>query len=318
MTQSSYWFSSPHYSSLSTAHTSSQAYWSELESHTVWWVGLLSDSWEAAAQLAMLTSLSRHLERWEIYGESWSLSLGMPIHQIHKYIIVNMTTSSLIIPDTRLLSNIMKVFVRTGPGFDNCQTAIPVKVDLIESGTDSMFPTFSHNTLTWFVTICSNYQRTIGFQNSPWELSINRRQITVSTSSGQQHIHAIEMFYLLRGKLTAFLARRGNQDFTDIEHLVMTYPNEIRAFANRLDPEALNFLLTYRPRWGPIFGRWTCWTRSGSTVKETWCRGICLSEYAVSLSTEYHVLLLITFGQFFFLRPLPLSLFSCSASRSDC
>ena len=204
----------------------------------------------------------------------------------------------------------MKVFVRTGPGFDNCRTAIPVEVDLIESGTDSMFPTFSHNTSTWFVTICSNYQRTIGFQNSPRELSINRRQITVSTSSGQRHIYAIEIFYLLRGKLTAFLARRGNQDFTDIEHLVMTYPNEIRAFANRLDPEALSVLLTYRPRWAPIFGRWTCWTRSGNIFKETWCCGICVSEYAVSLSTEYHVLLLITFGQFFFLRPLPLSLYS--------
>lgn len=52
--------------------------------------------------------------------------------------------------------------------------------------------------------------------------------------------------------MTAFLARRGNRDFTDIEHLVMTYPNEIRAFANQLDPEAVSFLLTYRPRWGPI------------------------------------------------------------------
>ncbi|RAK94919.1 uncharacterized protein BO80DRAFT_370061 [Aspergillus ibericus CBS 121593] len=41
----------------------------------------------------------------------------------------------LIIPNTRLLSNIMKVFVRTGPGYDNCQQAIPIEVDLIESGT---------------------------------------------------------------------------------------------------------------------------------------------------------------------------------------
>lgn len=162
------------------------------------------------------------------------------------------TTSSLIIPDTRLLSNIMKVFVRTGPGFDNCPTVIPVEVDLIESGMNPMAPTFSCNTLLWFATICSNYQRTTGFQNSPWDLSINRRQIIVSNSSGQRHIYAIEIFYLLRGKMTAFLARRGNRDFTDIEHLVMTYPNEIRAFANQLDPEAVSFLLTYRPRWGPI------------------------------------------------------------------
>ncbi|OJI84630.1 hypothetical protein ASPTUDRAFT_121725 [Aspergillus tubingensis CBS 134.48] len=40
----------------------------------------------------------------------------------------------LIIPNTRLISNILKVFVRTGPGYDNCVMALPVEVDLIESG----------------------------------------------------------------------------------------------------------------------------------------------------------------------------------------
>ncbi|GLA27287.1 hypothetical protein AnigIFM63326_004482 [Aspergillus niger] len=40
----------------------------------------------------------------------------------------------LIIPNTKLVSNILKVFVRTGPNFDGCVNALHVEVDLIESG----------------------------------------------------------------------------------------------------------------------------------------------------------------------------------------
>ncbi|KAK2812789.1 hypothetical protein FQN50_001118 [Emmonsiellopsis sp. PD_5] len=40
----------------------------------------------------------------------------------------------LVLPNTKLLSNIMKIFVLTGPGYDNCPTAPRVEVDLIENG----------------------------------------------------------------------------------------------------------------------------------------------------------------------------------------
>ncbi|KAK2790934.1 hypothetical protein FQN52_005379 [Onygenales sp. PD_12] len=42
----------------------------------------------------------------------------------------------LVIPNTKLLSNMMKLFVLTGPGYDNSPTAPRVEVDLIENGID--------------------------------------------------------------------------------------------------------------------------------------------------------------------------------------
>lgn len=52
---------------------------------------------------------------------------------------------SLIVPDTRLICNIMKVLVWTGPGWDRCRVGVRVEVDLIESG-ESFFYEW-----VWFV-----------------------------------------------------------------------------------------------------------------------------------------------------------------------
>lgn len=40
----------------------------------------------------------------------------------------------LVVPNTRLICDIMKVFVWTGPGWDGCGVGVRVEVDLIESG----------------------------------------------------------------------------------------------------------------------------------------------------------------------------------------
>lgn len=41
--------------------------------------------------------------------------------------------ASLVIPNTKLLGNMMKIFVLTGPRYDNCPTALRVEVGLIET-----------------------------------------------------------------------------------------------------------------------------------------------------------------------------------------
>ena len=41
----------------------------------------------------------------------------------------------LIIPNTKYFRNTVKVFVRTGPGFDKCQSALLIEVNLIQNGT---------------------------------------------------------------------------------------------------------------------------------------------------------------------------------------
>ncbi|GKZ35377.1 hypothetical protein AbraIFM66950_006005 [Aspergillus brasiliensis] len=138
----------------------------------------------------------------------------------------------LIVPNTRLVSNILKVFVRTGPDYDDCVNALPVEVDLIESG----------------------------FQNSPRELLANRKQISINTRTGVLLIYIIAPIFLMRGKMAAFAGRRRLADMEDIQHLVRIYGSEIRAAVDRLDPEDVTSFLEIVPpatlaRWQTFFGR---------------------------------------------------------------
>lgn len=69
----------------------------------------------------------------------------------------------------------------------------------------------------------------------------------------------IDIFYLLQGKMAAFMSRCSNNDMRDIQHLVQRYSTEIRSFAPRLDPEAVSCFLDAmpaerRPQWKAIFG----------------------------------------------------------------
>ncbi|KAK2806076.1 hypothetical protein FQN51_008029 [Onygenales sp. PD_10] len=135
----------------------------------------------------------------------------------------------LVLPNTKLLSNMIKIFVLTGPGFDNCPTTTyRIGVDLIENG----------------------------FQSSPQELNVNLKQLTVQIGSGPRSIYAIGILYLLRGKMAAFMSRSSDNDLQDIHHLLRTYLEEIRASVHRLDPEAVRcFLGTVNKTVlnGPIF-----------------------------------------------------------------
>lgn len=159
--------------------------------------------------------------------------------------------SRLILPNTKLISNILKAFVLTGPGHDDCNEAIPVEVDLIENGMlDSLN----------LLVLCYTKHRRIGFQNSPRDLGENRYAVALPTSSGMKPIYLIKPFYLLRGKMAAFMGREKGSDMMDIQQLLLTFPDEIRGFADRLDPEAVTFFLQRSPensrqQIGALFGR---------------------------------------------------------------
>ena len=48
--------------------------------------------------------------------------------------VAHLYLNSLVIPSTKLASDIMKVFVKTGPGQDSCSHSHSIEVKLIESG----------------------------------------------------------------------------------------------------------------------------------------------------------------------------------------
>lgn len=54
--------------------------------------------------------------------------------------------------------------------------------------------------------------------------------------------------------MAAFQDRRDKHDLTDIEYLVWTFPDEIRTFANQLDPDKVELVLEKRPRFKSAFG----------------------------------------------------------------
>ncbi|KAI1925879.1 hypothetical protein LOZ58_002358 [Ophidiomyces ophidiicola] len=125
----------------------------------------------------------------------------------------------LIVPNTRLLSNIMKVFVLTGPNFDECTVTMPIEIDLIESG----------------------------FQNSPRDLSTNRIEIQAKIGNETNSIYAVGLYYLLRGKLATYQARQDERDRSDIIHVLKKYPDEIREFATDLESDTVSSFLESLP-----------------------------------------------------------------------
>lgn len=66
--------------------------------------------------------------------------------------------------------------------------------------------------------------------------------------------------YLLRGKMSAFMARRTPEDLADIYHLLRTYPDEIKEIVHLLDQvDVTGFLDAVdagdKQQWCSIFGR---------------------------------------------------------------
>ncbi|KAL4967533.1 uncharacterized protein BDV14DRAFT_26473 [Aspergillus stella-maris] len=136
------------------------------------------------------------------------------------------------IPNTRLISNIMKVFVKTGPGFDKCARNFEGEVDLIECG----------------------------FQNSPRDLAKNFILHTIPSASGPLQIRGVSLLYLLRGKMAAFASRAQISDVQDIQTMIMNRREEVRSFVDSLEPSDVDTFLERMPQssreyWKSFFGR---------------------------------------------------------------
>ncbi|KAL4792366.1 hypothetical protein BDV19DRAFT_254877 [Aspergillus venezuelensis] len=138
------------------------------------------------------------------------------------------------IPSTRLISNIMKVFVKTGPEFDNCARnfEVEVEVNLIECG----------------------------FQNSPRDLAENFMLHTIPSASGRLQIRGVSLLYLLREKMAAFASRAQVSDVQDIQTILLNRREEVRSFVDSLEPSDVDRFLERMPQqsrayWKSFFGR---------------------------------------------------------------
>jgi hypothetical protein len=60
--------------------------------------------------------------------------------------------------------------------------------------------------------------------------------------------------------MTAFMSRGAPNDKYDIQHLLMTFPDDIQSFKDHLDPDCVDHFLdtvstAARDRWKRFFGR---------------------------------------------------------------
>ncbi|KAM3088491.1 hypothetical protein ACMFMG_000130 [Clarireedia jacksonii] len=106
----------------------------------------------------------------------------------------------LVIPQSRLVADVMKIFVKTGPGYDHCRDAKLIEVEMISPGSNG----------------------------SPRHIGSHQQMLVVSGPLGEQvSFKALDVLYLLRSKLEVIAARGAPKDFLDIQFIVDHWSQEI-------------------------------------------------------------------------------------------
>ncbi|ERF74179.1 hypothetical protein EPUS_03369 [Endocarpon pusillum Z07020] len=111
-----------------------------------------------------------------------------------------------------ICEGIMKIFVETGPGFDECAEYRRIEVDL----------------------------KAPGIAGSPLDLSKSRVEITAKMHDGRnEKFTLLDLSHALNGKLKVLYERRYERDFEDVAWFFANYPQEIRKFSGDLDQYGL-------------------------------------------------------------------------------
>ncbi|KAI5362151.1 Putative Nucleotidyltransferase superfamily [Septoria linicola] len=115
--------------------------------------------------------------------------------------------SWLIIPKSKKVADVLKIFVNTGPGFDDCKLSKAVEVDIALPGV----------------------------KGTP--ASIGRATATVKGLS------SLDVTHILRGKLSHYASREFDRDFEDIVFLLRNYQDQIKEGRRSLRGEDVELFL---------------------------------------------------------------------------
>ncbi|EAS30157.2 uncharacterized protein CIMG_08903 [Coccidioides immitis RS] len=158
------------------------------------------------------------------------------------------TQHRLVIPSSRLTTDILKVLVHTGPGYDSCDVQVPVAVTLIESGINQ--PSISwHPSHPWFQHTDEQLTEgvTTGYRGSPKSLATNRLLSSVDTIAGHRPIYVLGVFDIINVKLAAFMHDRLDKDKEDLLFLMRKYPEKVCTRIKDLDQEAATIFMDSIP-----------------------------------------------------------------------
>ncbi|PQE22695.1 hypothetical protein CJF31_00001630 [Rutstroemia sp. NJR-2017a BVV2] len=136
----------------------------------------------------------------------------------------------LVIPQSRLVADVMKIFVKTGPGYDHCRDTKLIEVEMISP----------EQTLTQYK----------GSNGSPRDIGSHQQMLVASGPLGEQvSFKALDVLYLLRSKMDVIAARGAPKDFLDVQFIIDHWSQElakIQGYAERIRSD-IDSMLTPPP-----------------------------------------------------------------------
>lgn len=148
-------------------------------------------------------------------------------------------TSGRSIRYPNMCEGIMKIFVETGPGFDDCAASKRIEVDLKAPGKS---PARSESTNA----LAHRYPQ--GIAGSPLDLSESRIEISADVGNGRtEKFTLLDLFHALNGKLKVLYERRYERDLRDVQWFLSKHSGEIRGFIEDLDEDGLRAFVESLP-----------------------------------------------------------------------
>jgi hypothetical protein len=138
-----------------------------------------------------------------------------------------------------MCEGIMKIFVETGPGFDDCAAYRRIEVDLKGPGK-----------MSTILASCNDLAdlNCQGIAGSPLDLEKCRIEITADVGNGRaEKITLLDLIHALNGKLKVLYERRYERDFQDVHWFLAEYPEQIRKHADELDEDGLRTFIDSLP-----------------------------------------------------------------------
>jgi hypothetical protein len=123
-------------------------------------------------------------------------------------------------PDSRLVEGVLKIFVKTGPTWDDCREQHRIELDIKQAG----------------------------FRNSPRKLAGNIDQVgPFDLFKTPVHFNVLNIASMMRIKVECCLTREEQRDFDDVKFMLGKYYGEVRRAVEDgvVDPEELAEVLQH-------------------------------------------------------------------------